>query len=200
MFQADWLAAVAHTLTLRRVPAESLPTPSTWINIRFVLTRVTIAYMEESGSIQWSWNCTEVAPCVALTPILHLCDVEALFLLRLFRVSTTGYERAQRDVLLLPHTPPPPSPSPTDQNPPAGGGMDNSISHWQILSILNPDLLINSILNIGMSNIEAIAHSLSLKQKVTPLACQHEYASVLYQIRGLLLCIQLIYIEVSLIR
>lgn len=30
--------------------------------------------------------------------MLHLRDVEAAFLLRLFRVATTGRERAQRDV------------------------------------------------------------------------------------------------------
>ena len=61
--------------------------------------------MRTAGFVQWYRNPTEVAPCVALTPMLHLRDVEAASLRRLFRVATTGRERAQRDVS------PPPSPS-----------------------------------------------------------------------------------------
>lgn len=76
--------------------------------------------------VQWYWSRTEVAPCGSLTPILHLSDVESLFLLRLFRVATTGRERAQRDV------PPPP---PTAQHPSAGGWIHNSIFLWRISSI-----------------------------------------------------------------
>lgn len=47
-------------------------------------------------SILGLFSDTEVAPCVALTPILHLSDVESPS--PLFRVATAGRERTQRDV------------------------------------------------------------------------------------------------------
>ena len=101
-----------------------------------VLTRVVMLYhiIPAWGCLEvfnGDWSRTEVAPCVALTPVLHLSDVEPLFLLRLFRVATTTgrRERAPRDV---PPPPPPPPPLPHSQHPSAGGWMDYFVFHRRI--------------------------------------------------------------------